>query len=87
MKRTILITMMTMLASMGSMAQGKAPMVVSTESGLVKGIDQEGSMAFLGGSQIMRANIVFYSILTFPLSVFEYEMLKRAYAPSSNVFL
>ena len=40
--------MMTMLASMGSMAQGKAPMVVSTESGLVKGIDQEGSMAFLG---------------------------------------
>ncbi len=39
------------------------------------------------GSQIMRANIVFYSILTFPLSVFEYEMLKRAYAPSSSVFL
>ena len=60
---------------------------VQTTSGLVSGTDQEGSMAFLGGSQIMRANIVFYSILTFPLSVFEYEMLKRAYAPSSSVFL
>ena len=40
--------MMAMLVSMGSMAQGKDPMVVNTESGLVKGIDQEGSMAFLG---------------------------------------
>ena len=40
--------MMAMLVSMGSMAQGEDPMVVRTESGLVKGIDQEGSMAFLG---------------------------------------
>ena len=31
-----------------SMAQGNDPMVVKTRSGLVKGIDQEGSMAFLG---------------------------------------
>ena len=30
------------------MAQTNDPMVVSTKSGLVKGIDQEGSMAFLG---------------------------------------
>ena len=31
-----------------SMAQGNDPMVVKTRSGLVKGIDQEGSIAFLG---------------------------------------
>ncbi len=31
-----------------SLAQGNDPMVVKTRSGLVKGIDQEGTMAFLG---------------------------------------
>ena len=40
--------MTAMLLSLASMAQTNDPMVVSTKSGLVKGIDQEGSMAFLG---------------------------------------
>ena len=31
-----------------SLAQTSDPMVVSTQSGLVKGIDQEGTMGFLG---------------------------------------
>ena len=38
--------MLAVLTSLAGMAQ--APMVVRTESGPVKGIDQEGSMAFLG---------------------------------------
>ena len=42
------MAMAAMLITMGSMAQTNDPMVVSTKSGLVKGIDQEGSMAFLG---------------------------------------
>ena len=37
-----------MLCAMGSMAQDDAQMVVSTESGLVKGFDHEGSIGFLG---------------------------------------
>ena len=40
--------MLVVLASVGCMAQQQDPMVVKTESGLVKGIDQEGSMGFLG---------------------------------------
>ena len=41
-----LFLMLAVLTSLAGMAQ--APMVVRTESGPVKGIDQEGSMAFLG---------------------------------------
>ena len=40
--------MLAVLFSLTSMAQKADPMVVSTVSGQVKGIDQEGSMAFLG---------------------------------------
>ena len=40
--------MMAMLMAMNGMAQTNDPMVVSTESGLVKGFDHEGSMGFLG---------------------------------------
>ena len=39
---------MALLFVMGGMAQNDAQMVVSTESGLVKGFDHEGSMGFLG---------------------------------------
>ena len=39
---------MAMLFAMSGMAQSTDPMVVSTESGLVKGFDHEGSMGFLG---------------------------------------
>ena len=39
--------MMAMLIPLASVAQ-QDPMVVSTESGLVKGVDQEGSIGFLG---------------------------------------
>ena len=39
---------MAMLFALGSMAQNDAQMVVSTESGLVKGFDHEGSIGFLG---------------------------------------
>ena len=39
--------MLAVLMSLAGMAQ-KDPMVVKTESGLVKGIDQEGSVGFLG---------------------------------------
>ena len=39
---------MAMLLTMGCMAQQQDKMVVRTTSGLVKGIDQEGSMGFLG---------------------------------------
>ena len=39
---------MALLFVMGGMAQTNDPMVVSTESGLVKGFDHEGSMGFLG---------------------------------------
>lgn len=48
MKRTILVSAMAMLFAMSGMAQSTDPMVVSTESGLVKGFDHEGSMGFLG---------------------------------------
>ena len=48
MKRTILLSTMALLFVMGGMAQNDAQMVVSTESGLVKGFDHEGSMGFLG---------------------------------------
>ena len=48
MKRTILLSTMAMLFALGSMAQNDAQMVVSTESGLVKGFDHEGSIGFLG---------------------------------------
>lgn len=48
MKRTILLLSMTLLLTIGSMAQNDAQMVVSTESGLVKGFNHEGSMGFLG---------------------------------------
>ena len=40
--------MMAMLLTMSAMAQSTDPMVVSTESGLVKGFNHEGSMGFLG---------------------------------------
>ena len=46
--KELLFMMLAVLTAMTSMAQQKDPMVVQTESGLVKGIDQEGSMAFLG---------------------------------------
>ena len=46
MKRQILL-MLAVLVSLAGMAQ-KDPMVIKTESGLVKGIDQEGSVGFLG---------------------------------------
>ena len=39
---------MALLFVMGGMAQNDAQMVVSTESGLVKGFDHEGSIGFLG---------------------------------------
>ena len=39
---------MALLFVMGGMAQNDAQMVVSTESGLVKGFDHEGSVGFLG---------------------------------------
>ena len=48
MKRTIVLSTMAMLLTMGCMAQQQDQMVVKTESGLVKGIDQEGTMSFLG---------------------------------------
>ena len=48
MKRTILLSSLALLFAMGSMAQDDAQMVVSTESGLVKGFNHEGSMGFLG---------------------------------------
>ena len=48
MKRTILVSTMAMLFALSGMAQTTDPMVVSTESGLVKGFDHEGSMGFLG---------------------------------------
>ena len=48
MKRTIVLSTMAMLLTMACMAQQQDKMVVKTESGLVKGIDQEGSMGFLG---------------------------------------
>ena len=46
MKRQLFL-MLAMLMSLAAVAQ-QDPMVVKTESGLVKGIDQEGSMGFLG---------------------------------------
>ena len=46
MKRMI-IFVLAVLPALAGMAQ-KDPMVVKTESGLVKGIDQEGSIGFLG---------------------------------------
>lgn len=46
MKRQLFL-MLAMLMSMAAFAQ-QDPMVVKTESGLVKGIDQEGSTGFLG---------------------------------------
>ena len=48
MKRTIVLSTMAMLLTMACMAQQQDKMIVKTESGLVKGIDQEGSMGFLG---------------------------------------
>ena len=48
MRRTIVLSTMAMLLTMGCMAQQQDKMVVRTTSGLVKGIDQEGSMGFLG---------------------------------------
>ena len=48
MKTRLIMAMAAVLISIASMAQTNDPMVVSTKSGLVKGIDQEGSMAFLG---------------------------------------
>ena len=50
MRKTIYSTI-CLLASIiiaGSCTQKEDPMVVSTESGKVKGFDQEGTMAFLG---------------------------------------
>jgi len=46
MKRQLFL-MLAMLMSLAAVAQ-QDPMVVKTESGLVKGIDQEGSISFLG---------------------------------------
>ena len=47
MKR-ILTMVLAILTVSVSLAQTSDPMVVSTQSGLVKGIDQEGTMGFLG---------------------------------------
>lgn len=47
MKRQLFL-MMAVLLALGSMAQNTDPMVVRIESGLVKGISQEGSVGFLG---------------------------------------
>ena len=47
-KRCIFLMMMCLSVNMFCTAQTNDPMVVKTRSGLVKGIDQEGSMAFLG---------------------------------------
>ena len=44
----ILTMALAILTVSVSLAQTSDPMVVSTQSGLVKGIDQEGTMGFLG---------------------------------------
>lgn len=46
MKRQLFL-MLAMLMTLAAVAQ-QDPMVVKTESGLVKGIDQEGSISFWG---------------------------------------
>ena len=43
-----LVTVATALLSLGAAAQSNDPMVVSTESGLVRGFDHEGTIGFLG---------------------------------------
>ena len=48
MSKRLFIVFSAVLLALNVMAQTAETMVVSTESGLVKGIDQEGSMAFLG---------------------------------------
>ena len=48
MRNHIFIAVVAMLFSIGSMAQTEDPMIVQTESGLVKGFDHEGTMGFLG---------------------------------------
>ena len=48
MRKRLFIAVLTMLFSLGSVAQPIDPMVVSTESGLVKGFDHEGTLGFLG---------------------------------------
>ena len=48
MRKRLFIAVLTMLFSLGSVAQSIDPMVVSTESGLVKGFDHEGTLGFLG---------------------------------------
>ena len=48
MKGRLFLTALAVLTAVAVTAQTNDPMVVSTESGLVKGIDQEGSVGFLG---------------------------------------
>ncbi len=48
MKSKLFVALASVLLSMGSMAQTSDPMVVSTKSGPVQGILQEGTTAFLG---------------------------------------
>ena len=48
MKKILLLFAAVMLTAMNSMAQAGDPMVIKTESGLVKGFNHEGSMGFLG---------------------------------------
>ena len=48
MKSKLFVALASVLLSMGSMAQTSDPMVVSTKSGPVQGILQEGTSAFLG---------------------------------------
>jgi len=48
MRMKLFVTLAAAMLTQMVAAQTADPMVVSTESGLVKGIDQEGSMAFLG---------------------------------------
>ena len=48
MKKILLLFAAVMLTAMSCMAQASDPMVIKTESGLVKGFNHEGSMGFLG---------------------------------------
>ena len=48
MKRTVVISALSLLIATTALAQSTGSYVVKTESGMVRGFDHEGSMAFLG---------------------------------------
>ena len=47
-RHSLIVCLMALLVSLSACGQKEAPMVVTIASGKVKGIEQEGTMAFLG---------------------------------------